>query len=154
MSDIEFKTCVICKNSYAATLEFFNRKSSSNDKLQNVCKICSALNSKKHYEANKEKIKKRTRDRVKRIKPLARQLILLRLMGGCVDCGEKDPVVLEFDHQGDKKYEISRMIGEAISLDKIEEELNKCLVRCANCHRRKTAKDFGWWKFIVTNNNT
>jgi hypothetical protein len=29
---------------------------------------------------------------------------------------------------------------------RILEELQKCDVRCANCHRRKTARDFKWFK--------
>jgi ribosomal protein S27E len=151
MVEIEFKACTVCKNDRPATNDFFNKKSSTADLLQNVCKNCNAKSSKKHYEANKEKIKQRTRDRVRRIKPLAQQLVLQYLKVGCTDCGEKDIVVLEFDHQGDKKYEIARMINEAYSLDKLEEEINKCVVRCANCHRRKTAKDYGWWK-LDTNN--
>lgn len=146
MMDNKFKACCSCGAELLATREFFNRKSSSSDDLQNVCRTCNSKHNKKHYEKNKEKIKQRTRDRVKRIKPLAQQIILQCLKTGCIDCGEKDIVVLEFDHQGDKKYEIARMIHEAYSLDKLEEEINKCEIRCANCHRRKTAKDQGWWK--------
>jgi 5-methylcytosine-specific restriction endonuclease McrA len=152
MMDKEFKVCVSCKDKLPTTLEFFNKKSSSNDNLQNVCKSCNTKSSKKHYENNKEKIKQRTRDRVRRIKPLAQQIVLRALKKGCVDCGEKDIIVLEFDHQGDKKYEISRMVNEALSLDKLEEEISKCVIRCANCHRRKTAKDYNWWKLDITNN--
>lgn len=153
MVETKFKVCTVCKNEQPATKDFFNKKTGAVDSLQNVCKICNAKSSKKHYETNKEKIKQRTRDRVKRIKPLAQQFVLQYLKKGCVDCGEKDIVVLEFDHQGDKKYEIARMVNEAYSLDKLEEEISKCVVRCANCHRRKTAKDYGWWK-LDTNNIT
>jgi hypothetical protein len=58
----------------------------------------------------------------------------------CVDCGEADPIVLEFDHvRGTKKHTISRMIGTcAFSWAAIEREIAKCEVRCANCHRRIT----------------
>ena len=64
---------------------------------------------------------------------------------GCVDCGEKDLVVLDFDHvRGEKKHSLSYLIHKARSLDTIKSEIAKCDVRCANCHRRKTARDFGW----------
>jgi hypothetical protein len=28
-------------------------------------------------------------------------------------------------------------------------EIDKCDVRCANCHRRRTAADFGWWRHMA-----
>lgn len=143
-----YKHCVGTCKCYKHISEFYT-KAASLDGYQNICKTCTAEVSKKHYENNKEKIKQRTRDRVKRIKPLARQIALHYLKDGCVDCGEKDIVVLHFDHQRDKKYEIARMINEAYSLDKLEEELQKCEVRCANCHIRKTAKDFNWWRIDI-----
>ena len=63
----------------------------------------------------------------------------------CVDCGETDPVVLDFDHIKDKKYNISYLIALGYSISKIDEEINKCEIRCANCHRRKTSKQLGWY---------
>lgn len=124
----------------------FNAKSSSPDGYQNVCRICNSEIGKRHYQNNKEKIKQRTRDRRDRIKPLACQIILHYLEQGCIDCGEDDIVVLDFDHLSDKKYNIADMVHNATSLDKLEYEIAKCQVRCANCHRRKTAKERNWWR--------
>jgi hypothetical protein len=57
----------------------------------------------------------------------------------CVDCGESDIVVLEFDHvRGVKERNISDMCRRAFRVDRLAEEMTKCDVRCANCHRRKT----------------
>lgn len=60
----------------------------------------------------------------------------------CVDCGESDTIVLDFDHvYGKKTRSISAMVSSAgYSVKRIQEEINKCEVRCANCHRRKTVK--------------
>lgn len=62
----------------------------------------------------------------------------------CVDCGEADPVVLEFDHRGDKRCSVSDAVRKGLGQKTIAAEIAKCDVRCANCHRRKTAGQFGW----------
>jgi 5-methylcytosine-specific restriction endonuclease McrA len=59
----------------------------------------------------------------------------------CVDCGEPDPVVLQFDHLRDKKWNVSYMLRGGFRWAAIQAEIDKCEVRCANCHRRKTARD-------------
>jgi hypothetical protein len=66
----------------------------------------------------------------------------------CVDCGEADPIVLDFDHvRGTKRMKISRMLSGTYSLKAIFEEIEKCEVRCANCHRRITASRGGFRAF-------
>ena len=67
----------------------------------------------------------------------------------CVDCGEDDPIVLEFDHLRDKKATISRMVTNTRSWATITEEITKCEVRCANCHRKITAKRAQTFSFRV-----
>jgi hypothetical protein len=57
----------------------------------------------------------------------------------CVDCGEKDIVVLQFDHvRGKRKNDVTGM--STLSLKNILLEIAKCEVVCANCHTRRTAK--------------
>lgn len=60
----------------------------------------------------------------------------------CVDCGEADPVVLDFDHLPgfEKRFEIARAVNASTrSWSSILTEIAKCEVVCANCHRRRTA---------------
>ena len=65
----------------------------------------------------------------------------------CVDCKEDNPVVLDFDHvRGKKKSNISVMVLGGRSIKSIKEEIEKCEVRCSNCHRIKTAKNKEWMK--------
>ena len=60
----------------------------------------------------------------------------------CCDCGEEDPVVLDFDHlpgRG-KRFEIARAVNASTrAWSTILQEIAKCEVVCANCHRRRTA---------------
>ncbi len=61
----------------------------------------------------------------------------------CFDCGEGDPIVLEFDHAKPKnKFKsVSKMLSGHWSWLSLTKEIAKCEIRCANCHRRKTYKE-------------
>ena len=64
----------------------------------------------------------------------------LLVHGGCVDCGERDPLVLDFDHVGYKTSNVSRLVTRGSSLSRLQAEIGQCEIRCANCHRRQTAE--------------
>jgi hypothetical protein len=78
---------------------------------------------------------------------LRKQILAYLLEHPCVDCGESDPVVLDFDHRdpSTKFRSVSRMISGTPSWKRVREEIDKCDVRCANCHRRRTYKQFGFY---------
>lgn len=83
--------------------------------------------------------KKRENDKMR----YTRRDLLLKFFSTnpCVDCGETDPVVLEFDHikeKGKKEFNIGDLIRR-VNIDKLVAEMQKCEVRCCNCHRRMTA---------------
>lgn len=134
-------TCQIMKE----VIEF-NKNKSKADGLNGICKECSRARSKKYYLQNHEKHIKEVKLRKNKVIKQNREFIIDYLKENpCVDCGETDIIVLEFDHQRDKKHNVSSLL-RSHSLKTIKEEIAKCLVRCANCHRRKTAKDQGWFK--------
>jgi 5-methylcytosine-specific restriction endonuclease McrA len=66
----------------------------------------------------------------------------------CVDCGETDPVALEFDHLRDKKFGIAAGLRDR-EWQSVLDEMAKCEVVCANCHRRRTAKRGGFARAVV-----
>lgn len=103
-------------------------------------KIDQAKASKRHYEAHKDVIKKRTKKRNKTQKQKNRDYVnAFKSLSKCVDCGESNPVVLDFDHvRGEKILCISDMMRGAYSLATIKKEIKKCEVRCSNCHRLAT----------------
>ena len=67
----------------------------------------------------------------------------------CVDCNEDEKILLEFDHidPSNKLGHISRLV-RTVGLKKLFDEIGKCVVRCANCHRKKTAQQYAWYKDI------
>lgn len=59
---------------------------------------------------------------------------------GCVDCDERDLVVLDFDHVGEKTGNVTHLARRGASLARLKAEIGQCEVRCANCHRRRTRR--------------
>ena len=59
----------------------------------------------------------------------------------CVKCGEDFSRALHFHHINpkDKIMEVSKMPHYGYSTDKMLEEINKCIVLCANCHAKEHA---------------
>lgn len=117
-----------------------------NGKPRKHCKECAREMSRKHYRENKEYYLERNR-KVKR--KLRKFLYDFLSENPCVDCGEDDPIVLDFDHQRDKVFQLGSFHRTTLSLRRIKEEMDKCEIRCSNCHRRKTAKDLGWYSGMV-----
>ncbi len=64
----------------------------------------------------------------------------------CEQCGEIDPVVLEFHHLHGKDKASSQLASEGASIEKLIKEIAKCQVLCCNCHRRVTSKEWGWFR--------
>lgn len=143
------KKCTICKRKKFINL--FNKKKSSQDGKQPHCRECNKKHSKAYYHSNREHHKQVTMERHRKQRIMLQQFVYDYLKEhGCVDCPEKDPRCLEFDHQRDKKKEVSILIQAGVALTTLVKEMNKCLVRCANCHRKKTALEQDWYKNINT----
>jgi hypothetical protein len=147
---METKKCTKCSEVKETTE--YNKHNKRKDGLQTYCKTCSRKRNTTYYKDNKQTqiiaINKGRRNRKER----NRSFVFDYLMKNpCIDCGETDPRVLEFDHRGDKLANISDLMKSVTSLEKIEDEINKCDVRCANCHRRKTSIDQGWFthKYLI-----
>ena len=110
---------------------------------KSCCKACLRANGKSHYEANKPAYLARSGERT-RILRWERAVLLAEYFKShpCVDCGKTDRMVLEFDHLRDKSFTISTQLAYR-SGQSILEEIGKCEVVCANCHRRRTARRAG-----------
>ncbi len=60
--------------------------------------------------------------------------------------------MLEFDHvePRSKRLAMQDMVQHGYAWPAVLTELTKCEVRCANCHRMRTAEQFGWPKLAAT----
>lgn len=66
----------------------------------------------------------------------------VKVLKGCIDCGNRDYRVLDYDHvRGEKLYNISHLQQQYVTMKVIKDEIKKCDVRCANCHRIKTYEE-------------
>jgi hypothetical protein len=101
-------------------------------------------------QANKQRYIDQARVRKEAIR-LERTRYLLSFFEGhpCVDCGESDPVVLEFDHLSDKSFAIGTKLVQ-FAWQTILDEIEKCEVVCANCHRRRTARRRGAVRVLLS----
>lgn len=117
------------------------------------CLACGREWVKGHYTRNVERYVQKARRRRKQVMDVMNEKIYEYLESHpCVDCGESDPIVLEFDHvRGEKLYEVSTLGWRLASWDSVLKEIAKCEVRCANCHRRRTAAQRGTYRFIRRN---
>lgn len=86
-----------------------------------------------YYERTKAKRRPHDRENERRrATELRAWLSEYKATVGCVDCGFSDSRALDFDHvRGDKHLNISFAKSRA----QAEQEIEKCEVRCSNCHR-------------------
>ena len=142
------KICPGCSQEQDAERDFA-WKNKAKGTRQRWCKFCQAEANKTHYQNNKQIYLDRAITRNTRVNTANKQRLYAYLSTHpCVDCGQTDIRVLEFDHvRGDKTLAIAKLLDRAISWYTIEAEIAKCEVRCANCHRLKTMERGKWWRF-------
>jgi len=136
------KKCGQCKRDLDIDCFAFRNKSKGTRSSQ--CKECQRSYTNRYYENNTNKYYLKNKER----KNITRQFILDYASNHpCVDCGENDPIVLEFDHvRGKKLFNVGSSAKKSCSLALIKTEIAKCEVVCANCHKRRTAKTQNWAK--------
>lgn len=132
----------------SSDLTDFNVRRAVPDGKQSRCRSCSRL----WYEENRDAHRANVRRNTKAILARNRRLMTDYLLEHpCVDCGERDVRCLDFDHRegSDKVREVCRLIHNAGSWTRVLAEIEKCDVRCANCHRRVTVERGRFWRQTV-----
>jgi hypothetical protein len=149
LENIMTKLCRGCDTT-KNTKEFAKHKNRK-DGLQAFCRECNKARSKAYYKRNIKSHRQRTTlNRKQHITEVRQYIVDYLTKHPCVDCGMTDIRTLEFDHvRGIKSDVISRLMYGSIKL--LKEEILKCDVRCANCHRIKTNDEFGYFKSVYVN---
>lgn len=130
------KVCPRCNKEKQET-EF----ASSGKRLNSYCKDCQREYCRQHYVVNKSEHNKRRYKHNKKNREDHRSRIKsIKENQPCVDCGKSYPYyVMQFDHLEDKVENVANMPGH-FGWDKIESEIAKCELVCANCHCERTYK--------------
>lgn len=156
--------CSVCGASDLRCLQFSHRKQS--EKKHEVARILSCPLSMKTLETEIAKcdvvcancvIRKRASvyrwgksprgNRTKQARENAEYLARHFDTNPCIDCGEQDSTVLQFDHRNpDEKSGNVGNMAKTAKFDELVAEVEKCDVRCANCHHKRTSEQKGWWR--------
>lgn len=147
------KQCSKCAETKA--LDMFFVRDNKTGRLHSQCKDCyraqrltySALHYAKYGDEYRLRAKLRRAEVRKR---LHEKMLDYLIQHPCTLCGEQDVRTLEFDHINPelKSFSIAKAITDGKAWNKILDEINKCRVLCANCHKKHTAFQNGWYKNI------
>jgi hypothetical protein len=140
------KKCDTCK--LEKDEEEFSWRFKSLGRRDGTCKECRKIYNQAYFNGPaKERHLEQVRERKQQAREYAREYVLNYLTTHpCETCGESDVRVLEFHHTGEKDQTISKMVGEGFSVERIQKELEKTIVLCANCHRKLTVEERGWFR--------
>lgn len=132
------KTCHRCKAE--KPLSEFGKNAARRDGHQSACRVCVKHYNRQYYLRSPQ----RNADRSAWIESAReegfRYIFEYLRAHPCVDCGNGDLRVLDFDHvTGTKEFCVTDAVRAGTPLDEIIAEIAKCEVRCANCHRIVTA---------------
>lgn len=139
------KKCTRCQE--VKLIEQFRFRNKSKGTLQPWCKPCFSSYEREKWKSSKERRDKNIkRNKERRLRN--KEYIWNYLKSNpCEACGTSDPRVLEFDHldRNAKSFSISDICIRSYSIKRIEEEIKKCRVLCANCHRIHTYEQCNYW---------
>lgn len=129
------KTCSNCKVEKPLSEYAFKRR--ADGVVQSKCKPCYTAYNRKYYNTSDEqrdKQRKRIRAHKNRIKA---RYFVWKSKQKCSLCDESTPECLDLHHidSTTKDKEIGRMLQDG-SWSKLQREIDKCVVVCANCHRK------------------
>lgn len=142
------RKCDHCKET--KNIEEFNWQYKALGIRHDTCRECMKWFVRRYFQgdAHDEHLKN-VNERKKVAREVARQYMWDYLLTHpCISCGESDPRILEFHHRdaAQKDKDVAKMVGEGLSVGRLQREMDKCDVLCSNCHRKVTMKERGHWR--------
>lgn len=125
---MESKVCGGCKKE--KSVSEFNKKK---DKWQSYCRPCDNARQKEHYVNNKPYYYAKSKCQRDKIAAYVNEFKL----AGCSRCSESDIACLDLHHLGNKDGNVADLVTRGVSLERLKFEIDKCILLCANCHRKE-----------------
>jgi 5-methylcytosine-specific restriction endonuclease McrA len=145
------KKCSRCNEVKPESEYFFKNRQTG--RLHAQCKECYREHRSHYYKQHYETYKARYRERAKIRRTMLRTEFRTNMLKyldkkSCELCGETDIRTFEFDHiiPAEKSFSISQAVSLGHSWGDVTEEMKKCRILCANCHKKQTAEQVGWYK--------
>ena len=114
---MQTKQCTKCGKILPITE--FNWRSKTKGTRRSECKYCHSDYMKQKYQEKKNIVQS------------------IKSSCSCAKCGDTRGYVLDFHHINpeEKEDSIARLTSNNSKLDRVYDEIKKCVVLCANCHR-------------------
>ena len=134
------KTCTLC--SIEKPLEEYTKKRRNKDGYMAMCRECSLPRRRKQYKENPEPQREGVYARRRYV---TERYMEFKINNPCTDCHKFYPsYVMDLDHvRGEKVAGVSSLVNRNAPWEVIQEEIDKCDLVCANCHRERTYKRLG-----------
>ena len=118
-----------------------------------ICGHCRRIYAAQHYRNNKQAYLRRSKLRNPQQRKRIREFIVsYKSNKPCSDCSRVYPhYIMDFDHVDprSKKRSVAKFSGTCCSLERVKEEIEKCELVCANCHRQRTWDRMTKGNFVV-----
>jgi hypothetical protein len=132
------KTCSKCQ--IEKDEKEFAWRSISEKRKHSHCKDCKTKVDNKYYASSNERRRKIRKRALSYYQYLNEYVKRLKRFGKCSKCEDCRWYVLDFHHLKSKKYDIPK-ISRNGSMRLLKEEIRKCVLLCANCHRELHYKE-------------
>lgn len=163
--------CKLCRNAYDRS-KYIPSPRTKKPPVEKTryCSICETYKAKRHFkragkwcnDCKENKSEQYLKDyqhnwHLKRGLEVKEFIFKYLSLHKCIDCGQTNILVLEFDHKDPKQksFDLGRAhMKKDLTIKELVKEIAKCVVRCGNCHKIKTQQEQNTWRWQKVNAQT